>query len=39
MIFDRCRAMIAARRERPTDDLTSLLVTPRSRQRSTRTRS
>ena len=25
-IFDRCRAMIAARREHPTDDLTSVLV-------------
>jgi len=25
-IFERCRAMIADRRERPTDDLTSLLV-------------
>jgi cholest-4-en-3-one 26-monooxygenase len=25
-IFDRCRALIAARRERPTDDLTSVLV-------------
>ena len=26
MIFDRCRALIAARREHPTDDLTSVLV-------------
>jgi cholest-4-en-3-one 26-monooxygenase len=25
-LFDRCRQLIAARRERPTDDLTSLLV-------------
>ena len=25
-IFDRCRALIAERRERPTDDLTSVLV-------------
>jgi cytochrome P450 len=25
-IFERCRAMIAARRERPTDDLTTVLV-------------
>ena len=35
-IFRRCTAMIAERRERPTDDLTACSSTPRSTARSSR---
>ena len=35
-MFERCRALIAERRENPTDDLMSILSTPRLTARNSR---